>query len=176
MSYVDNLLGRSEQVLLVRRRHPLSLVGSVVDAAAWTVGGALLGWLIGLVLPSMLPVSTAVGIVIVALAAAPFVIAIARLTTGYLRWHYDQVLLTDARLINVSGVLNKRVIDSSLTKINDLHLDISWIGRLLNYGNLTVLTAAEMPNERLEYIAGVVELKSRLLEAKQAREQRPLDD
>ena len=59
-------------------------------------------------------------------------------------WRTQEFLVTNRRLVLAWGVLNKSSSDSSLEKINDAQLEISVLGRLLDYGTLKVMTAAPM--------------------------------
>ena len=51
-------------------------------------------------------------------------------------WHNTEYVITNRRLLNASGILNKRSADSSLEKINDAILEVNAVGRLLGYGDL----------------------------------------
>ena len=57
-------------------------------------------------------------------------------------------MVTNRRLLKVTGILNKRSADSSLEKINDAVLSQSILGRMFNYGDLEILTAAEQAVDR----------------------------
>ena len=57
-------------------------------------------------------------------------------------WRTQEFIVTNFRLVLAWGVINKSASDSSLEKINDAQLEISWLGRILDYGRLEVLTAA----------------------------------
>lgn len=59
-------------------------------------------------------------------------------------WRTQEFLVTNRRLVLAWGILNKSASDSSLEKINDAQLEISLLGRMLDYGTLKVLTAAPM--------------------------------
>ena len=59
-------------------------------------------------------------------------------------WRTQEFLVTNRRLVLAWGVLSKSASDSSLEKINDAQLEISVVGRLLDYGHLEVLTAAPL--------------------------------
>ncbi len=60
-----------------------------------------------------------------------------------LRYINQEYVLTNRRVIQVEGVLNRNATDSSLEKINDAVLSQSVFGRMFDFGDLTVLTAAE---------------------------------
>ena len=60
-----------------------------------------------------------------------------------LRYVNQEYVLTNRRVIQVEGVLNRSATDSSLEKINDAVLSQSVFGRMFDFGDLRVLTAAE---------------------------------
>ena len=59
------------------------------------------------------------------------------------QWSNQDYVITNRRLLKVTGILNKHSADSSLEKINDAILDQPCSGGCSNYGDLTILTAAE---------------------------------
>ena len=82
-------------------------------------------------------------------------------------WRTQEFLVTNRRLMLAWGVLNKSSSDSSLEKINDLQLDISALGRLLDFGSLKVMTAAPMQGaEYLDRLNHAKEFKKTLMTAK----------
>ena len=84
----------------------------------------------------------------------------------YLRWNNEQYIVTDQRVIQIRGVLNKEVIDSSLDKINDVELRQSWLGRIFNYGTIEILTASDVGINEMRRIAQPLEFKRAMLDAK----------
>jgi uncharacterized membrane protein YdbT with pleckstrin-like domain len=88
----------------------------------------------------------------------------------YLGWNARSYVLTSRRIISLAGVINKRSIDSSLEKINDVQLVQSWLGRMLDYGDLEILTAPEQGFNSLQKIAGPLDFKRAMQEARLGRE------
>jgi hypothetical protein len=62
--------------------------------------------------------------------------------------------------------------DSSLEKVNDVMLRQSLLGRLLNYGDIEILTASEIGVNRLRCIADPLRFKQVMLDQKAALEGR----
>jgi uncharacterized membrane protein YdbT with pleckstrin-like domain len=83
-----------------------------------------------------------------------------------MRWRNEQYIITDRRVLQMQGVINKNVLDSSLEKINDVQLYQSWIGRIFNYGDIEILTANEDGVNRMRAIRGPVEFKRMMQEAR----------
>lgn len=82
---------------------------------------------------------------------------------GYLNHVY---LITNRRVIQVSGVLNKTSTDSSLEKINDAVLTQSIFGRIFGFGDLEVLTASEVGIDKFKMIVDPIGFKKAMLDAK----------
>ena len=83
-----------------------------------------------------------------------------------LRYLNQEYVLTNRRVIQVEGVVNKRAADSSLEKINDAVLTQSIFGRALGFGDLKILTAAEAAISEFRMLADPIEFKKAMLDAK----------
>ena len=169
MSYVESLLGRGEQILYVARQHIFVLIMNILTELA------LIGILVAAGVASNLAFrnnSTAMigGISISDLILLIcLVISIIVLISGFLdflRWNSEQIVITDRRVLQIRGVFNKRVIDSSLEKINDIELRQSIIGRIFNFGTIEILTASGAEGANVMGIEAPLEFKRALLEAK----------
>jgi uncharacterized membrane protein YdbT with pleckstrin-like domain len=85
-------------------------------------------------------------------------------------WTSRQYIVTDWRVIQISGVFSKEVTDSSLEKVNDVKLEQSFVGRLLDYGDLEILTASELGINRFSHVGQPIHLKTAMLNAKEKLE------
>jgi uncharacterized membrane protein YdbT with pleckstrin-like domain len=85
----------------------------------------------------------------------------------YLRWWAEDYAVTNRRILKVEGLLNKRAADSSLEKINDAILEQSVFGRMFDWGNLKVLTAAEETADDYLMLHHAPTFKKTMLLAKQ---------
>ncbi len=82
-------------------------------------------------------------------------------------WRTQEFIVTNYRLVLAWGVINKSASDSSLEKINDAQLEISWLGRILDYGRLEVLTAAPIQGaDMLNRLHHAKEFKKAMMTAK----------
>jgi membrane protein YdbS with pleckstrin-like domain len=172
-SYVESLLGRGEQILYVARQHIFVLVANILSELA------LIALLVAAGVASNMAFDTA-SIVVGGMTASNLIllicvgISVIVLISGlvdYLRWNGEQYIVTDRRVIQVRGVLNKRVIDSSLEKINDVELRQSLLGRLLDFGTVEILTGAgEEGANLMDRIQGPMDFKKAMLEAKHNHE------
>jgi hypothetical protein len=169
--YADKLMADGEHPVLRARQHVLgtlvegrvayallaaSLVLVILDAFflsanddAGRLVRQLFGW-VGLVL---------------------LLVAIFWLFKIYVEWYSEDYVVTNRRVMKVEGVLRKRSADSSLEKINDAVLDQSLLGRMLGYGDLEILTAAEESVDRYRMLAHVQLFKRTMLDEKHKLEQ-----
>ncbi len=164
MSYADSLLATGERVLHRERQHWLVLI--------WDARLPIVGMILGLVL---LIVSSAVGDplkqIVFWAGAVLFVAGLAFLVWATMRYLNQEYVLTNRRVIEVQGVVNKRSSDSSLEKINDAILTQSIFGRMLGFGDLEVLTASEAGVELFRMIVNPIGFKKAMLDAKHEYEQ-----
>lgn len=96
----------------------------------------------------------------------------------YLVLRSHEYVLTNRRVIQQTGLLSKRSVDSQLDKVNNVeHVQTLW-GRLLGYGDVLVDTASETGTTRFARISRPLDFKRAILEAREqhrfARESRPL--
>jgi hypothetical protein len=160
MGYVDELLAPGERVMLRTRRHWVVLL-------RW-VGGALLLAVLGLAMASMfgLFVGGYQGAGIGAwVGGALALVGVLLALPAWLRWWSELYLVTDRRVIQVEGVLHKRSLDSGLAKVNDVRLMQSLSGRLLGYGTLEIITAAESGINRLDELPRPMAFKKAMMAA-----------
>jgi hypothetical protein len=160
MSYGDSLLSTGERITHRNRQHWLVLAwGARVPIVA--IAAALLL----LVLSGNMqegPFRTLLGLLTLIL----FVGGLAFLVWATLRYLNQEYILTNRRVIQVEGVVNKRATDSSLEKINDAVLSQSIFGRMFGFGDLDILTAAEAGIERFRMIVDPIGFKRSMLDAK----------
>ncbi len=160
--YADSLLTEGEIVVLRTRQHWLALL---VRARA-----ALLLWLLGiLLLAAIIVFNVAPGTVRdVTSGVAAIFLVLGLVIFLYRAWHWwaQDYMVTNRRLLKVTGIFNKRSGDSSLEKINDAILIQPVLGRMLNYGDLEILTAAELANDRYHMLRAPKEFKKTMLTQK----------
>jgi len=132
--YLRQQLGANERILYTERHHWIFFVAEMVKwiifavamlvfiivLKVWWLPGA--GWLWWLLLVFLVPA--------------------VRIAWGFLSWRMNIYVLTNRRVVESTGVLSKRVADSSLEKLTDVVLKQSIVGRMLDYGDIEVLTAA----------------------------------
>jgi uncharacterized membrane protein YdbT with pleckstrin-like domain len=168
MAYIDELLGRGERILYTGRQHMFVLVSNllaelsliaVLIAAGVISQGAFRG---------RPPIGNfPVGQLILIACGVISLIVLVSAFFDYLRWNNEEYVVTDHRVIQIRGIFNKAVIDSSLDKINDIELRQSWIGRIFDFGDIEILTASEIGVNSMRKLGHPLEFKRAMLEAKQ---------
>ena len=153
MGYVQRLLAGHENIVFATRQHWIVLLGALI------VNGLLIAAIMAaaVVLSTMLVFPPA--LFLLALILIPLI----RLVMRVVRWWNEQYIITNRRVIQVEGVINKHVIDSSLEKVNDVVLVQSVWGRLLGYGDVEILTASDMGVNRLDRLGSPVRFKTEML-------------
>ncbi len=153
--YLNNLLGEREQILRVAHQHWFLLAQAILPEALLIVGL--------LVLVSMLMAPTAG---VAAIGYPLIILPLISLVRDYLIWLNHQYVVTSRRVIQLFGVFNKNVTDSSLEKVNDVKMTQSFWGRLFGFGDIQILTASEMGINRFTTIGDPVGFKTAMLNAK----------
>jgi uncharacterized membrane protein YdbT with pleckstrin-like domain len=160
VAYLDDLIASDESIVLIAHRHVLFLV---LHTALFVFGTIAL-WIVAIIAYQQLPdtANTIVSGLILLASLVPAVIAVYR----FLQWKLEQYVVTDYRIIQVEGILNKRTFDSSLEKVNDVLMTQGLGGRIFGYGNINVLTGSEIGVNELTGIADPFAFKKALLDAK----------
>jgi hypothetical protein len=160
-TYTDSLLTKDEVVIMRQRQHWLSLVlDSRIAIVLW--GLTLIFVVLRLTLfQGGFPSDLMVWIAGITLIAGIVVVAF-----RWWAWRATEYLVTNRRLVNTSGIINKRMADSSLEKINDAILEVNLVGRLLDYGDLKILTAAAGAIDRYKMLNHATAFKKAMMTAK----------
>jgi hypothetical protein len=164
MAYLDNLLASGEQPLKREHQHWFVVVADARYAVLAFLGAILL-----LILSSAIPNDTASQGLRQAVGFGVLILVVGGLLyLGWqiLRWTNEEFVVTSRRVLQTEGVINKRVVDSSLEKINDAVLTQSLFGRMFGFGDLDILTAAESGISRLRMLRQADDFKRSMLEAK----------
>lgn len=155
-TYLQSLLGQNERVLLITRQHWFVLLRAVA---------------LELILVIIIAAAVSLAALYFLLAAVAYALALlpaARLVYDCLIWWNRMFVVTSRRVVQVAGVVNKNVIDSSLEKVNDVKMEQSFFGRMFDYGDVEILTASELAVNRFERIADPIRFKTAMLNAKEA--------
>ena len=158
--YIESLLGDRERVILISRQHWFILVSAIVLEIIIILVLIALTITVGTLLPEFALLIGAIGTILLLLP-------LATLVRDVLDWMNRQFIVTNRRVIQISGILNKNVTDSSLAKVTDVKMEISALGRLFNYGDIEILTASEFGVNLFRRIEEPINFKTAMLNAKE---------
>jgi uncharacterized membrane protein YdbT with pleckstrin-like domain len=166
------LLTPDEKVLRRERQHPIALLlDSWLAIILWAATIVLL--IIQVLLPEdlfgydLFSSGTWFGTASLTITWLTLLGGIIVLAVRWWWWRTQEFLVTTRRLVLAWGVLSKNSSDSSLEKINDAQLEISVLGRLLDYGTLKVMTAAPLAGaDYLDRLSHAKAFKKTMMTAK----------
>jgi uncharacterized membrane protein YdbT with pleckstrin-like domain len=150
-------MGEGENVMVIARRHPLFLVGRValfVIAAVVLIGAGV--WV----------ATTSVTLYVAGFLWLIAIIPIGFAALRYIAWKNEIYAVTNFRIIQVEGVLSRRVFDSSLEMVNDILMTQSLIGRLLNYGTVEIITGSDIGLNKLDALKDPFAFKRAIIDAR----------
>jgi len=149
--YIDEILQPGEKVLYSTNAHWIFYFPAIV---AWIVALALL----------IVSVTVAAGIPSLVLAcwAGAAVVAIAALywtIRGWFQRLTTETDVTDRRVVHKTGFIKRRTFEIALDKIESVDVDQTILGRILNYGDVTIMGVGE-GRQRIPTIASPLAFRS----------------
>ena len=162
--YVESLLGEREKIILIAHQHWFILVRAIVLEIIIILILIALTIIAGAYLTEFALLIGAVGTILLLLPLSTMI-------RDILDWTNRQFIVSNRRVIQISGILNKNVTDSSLVKVTDVKLEQSAFGRLFNYGDIEILTASEFGVNLFRRIDEPIIFKIAMLNAKERLEQ-----
>lgn len=156
-TYLDRVLGERESILMIARQHWLVLFQHILPEVLLIIALIVfvsLGWAKWVESP------------LAALGYLLLLLPVISLVRDVLIWGNHRYVVTTHRVIQIMGIVNKSVIDSSLEKVNDVKMEQSFFGRIFGYGDVEILTASELGVNRFTRIGDPVRFKTSMLNAK----------
>jgi hypothetical protein len=175
MGYADELLARDEAILRRERQHwilSFLIAGRPVGIAAGVTIVAVL--LNGVVFRTggtgfIGDVVNVVNTLLFWVAAGALLVTAVGFGWSVVRWRTQACLLTTQRVIHVHGVVNRQSADSTLERLSDARIEVPVLGRILRFGDLTLVTASEAGNQRLRALPDPIAFKKAVMDAKAER-------
>src|SRR5665647_3597970 len=133
VEYLKQQLGANEKILYTERHHWIFPIAEMIK---WILF-ALVVLVVIVLLKGWQPEWTWVNWLFIA-----FVVPAFRIAWGFISWRMNVYALTNRRVVEVTGEVNKTVADSSLEKLTDVLPKQSLFGRMLGYGVIAVSRAA----------------------------------
>ena len=131
--YIDDILQPNERVLYSTNAHWIFYWPAIV---AWVVAIAFL------ILSHMFVDSTAM-LFCLAVAAVAAVIALYKMLTAWFHRWTTETDVTNLRVVHKTGFIKRRTFEMSLDKVESVDVNQSILGRLFNYGDVTVRGVGE---------------------------------
>jgi uncharacterized membrane protein YdbT with pleckstrin-like domain len=158
--YLSSLLSDREEILLVTRQHWFVLVRSVILELI-LAGLIIAGTLISLAYTGN--GNSLLGLILL-------IIPIGSVIIDYLKWQNRKYIVTNRRVIQIDGIYNKNVTDSSLEKVNDVKMVQSMWGRIFDFADIEILTASELGANLFRIIGDPIRFKTAMVNAKEKLE------
>ncbi len=144
MSYVESQLLPGEQIRYRAHLHWVAFLGAF-GVLALTMVFALVAWLA--------PVRE-----LWYLVAALGLIAVVTLLIGYITYKSSEFAVTDRRVIIKVGFIQRRTLETMLSKVEAVGVDQGLLGRVFGFGTITV-TGTGGTHEQFQRIAAPLEFR-----------------
>jgi uncharacterized membrane protein YdbT with pleckstrin-like domain len=131
--YIDEILQPGERVLYSTNAHWIFFLPAIVG---WIVAGVLL------VLSGVVPAGPSV-LICLSLAAISAIAALYKTATAWFHRWTTETDVTNFRVVHKTGFVKRQTFEMSVDKVESVDVNQSILGRLLNYGDVTVLGVGE---------------------------------
>ncbi|MBN1815191.1 MAG: PH domain-containing protein [Anaerolineae bacterium] len=158
MGYVQKLLASNERVVRVSHDHWIVLLTTIL------IDGLVALIIAGLSVAAASIFATPLPMLGLLLLAVPTAHLLFRIWV----WWNTQCIVTNLRIIQIRGMMQKRVSDTLLEKINDIVTEQTALGRLLNYGDLKIVAGSDSGVDVFYHLADPIGFKRDLLDQKAA--------
>ena len=131
--YIDEILQPGEKVLYSTNAHWMFYLPAIA------------AWILALVLLILSRTATTEGIILLCLAASA-IVAIVGLYWTVRAWFHRWTTETDVtnlRVVHKTGFIKRRTFEMALDKVESVDVNQSILGRLLDYGDVTILGVGE---------------------------------
>ncbi|WP_065750510.1 PH domain-containing protein [Bradyrhizobium paxllaeri] len=131
--YIDEILQPGEKVLYSTNAHWIFFLPAIIG---WIVAGVFL------TLSAMVPAGPSV-LICLSLAAIAAVAALYKTATAWFHRWTTETDVTNFRVVHKTGFVKRQTFEMSVDKVESVDVNQSILGRLLNYGDVTVLGVGE---------------------------------
>jgi uncharacterized membrane protein YdbT with pleckstrin-like domain len=131
--YIDEILQPGEKVLYSTNAHWIFYLP------------AILAWIGAVVLLGLSRATTIDGIVLLCLSASA-IVALAAVYWTIRGWFHrltTETDVTDRRVVHKTGFIKRRTFEIALDKIESVDVEQSILGRIFNYGDVTIMGVGE---------------------------------
>ena len=131
--YIDEILQPGEKVLFSTNAHWIFFLPAI---AGWVVA------IIFLILSYQVPTG-APALLCLSMAAISAVIALYKTVTAWFHRWTIETDVTNLRVIHKTGFITRQTFEMSLDKVESVDVNQSILGRIFNYGNVTIRGVGE---------------------------------
>lgn len=146
-SPLGRYLGRTETVLVQTRQHPLSILSSFTGAMRLAIPLMMVAW--GVAGVPLL--RNAVGDIVILICYTLTLAMLGRCGWAILEWECARVFITNEKVVYSHGVLSRQLASTPLSKVSELAVRQTLVGRVLDYGSLVV----DVPGGRAQALHGL---------------------
>jgi uncharacterized membrane protein YdbT with pleckstrin-like domain len=149
--YIDDILQPGEKVLYSTNAHWIFYLPAIA------------AWIVALFLFLLSRQTVTESLVLLSLSAAAVVALVALYWTvkaWFHRWT-TETDVTNLRVVHKTGFIKRRTFEMSLDKVESVDVNQSILGRMLNYGNVTVRGVGE-GSETIDTIASPLDFRNHI--------------
>ena len=132
--YIDEILQPGEKVLYSTNAHWIFFWPAI---GLWVLAAVFL------ILSWMVPTGSPLILVCWALAAIVAVVALYKTVTAWFHRWTTETDVTNLRVVHKTGFIQRRTFEMSLDKVESVDVSQSIMGRILNYGDVTIMGVGE---------------------------------
>jgi uncharacterized membrane protein YdbT with pleckstrin-like domain len=149
--YIDDILQPGEKVLYSTNAHWIFFLPAI---GGWILAAALL------VLSGMVPPGPPV-LVCLAVAAIAAIFALYKTVTAWFHRWTRETDVTNLRVVHKEGFIKRQTFEMSLDKVESVDVNQSILGRILNYGDVSIFGVGE-GNKTIDTIASPLEFRNHI--------------
>jgi uncharacterized membrane protein YdbT with pleckstrin-like domain len=160
-----DMIDNDEIVYGTYRVHVIFLIGQLLSEIVLLSLTFVAMWLADELLRPMETQQTMLFIINLVLSVIAAVLVVSALI-DVIRWYTKAIIVTDRRLIRREGFIQRNIVDITLHRLSQVDFTQSLIGRMLNYGNMTISGGADLPPQEFRNIARPIEFRNTIEDAR----------
>jgi uncharacterized membrane protein YdbT with pleckstrin-like domain len=149
--YIDDILQPGEKVLYSTNAHWIFFLPAI---AGWAVAIAFL------VLSRMVAADTPM-LLCLSMAAIAAIFALYKTVTAWFHRWTRETDVTNLRVVHKEGFIKRQTFEMSLDKVESVDVNQSILGRILNYGDVSIFGVGE-GNKTIDTIASPLEFRNHI--------------
>ena len=131
--YIDDILQPGEKVLYSTNAHWIYFLPAIIG---WILAGVFL------VLSGMVAAGPP-ALICLSLAAISAIAALYKTVTAWFHRWTTETDVTNMRIVHKTGFIKRRTFEMSLDKVESVDVNQTIMGRLMNYGDVTIMGVGE---------------------------------